>query len=237
MILNIYKDSFEYSAQNPSSLIKLGIINCLFFLVFPIFLQLGYVYRINKIAVNGMIEGNDQLADFSDLISMFVDGLKVFLVYIIYLIIPFLILILSLFLAAYSPIALLGIFIALILAIIAYFLALIAIPHMAKCDDNFKSAFDVKELFKILRSISILRFILFYIGLMIINSFIFSIALSVLFFVFSFLGIGMSFLNPYVGGGVFFGGLILSGIIIGFLVTPYLSIFNSRAVGLIYNLR
>ncbi len=230
MILNIYKDSFEYSAQKPSSLIKLGIINCLFFLVFPIFLQLGYVYRINKIAVNGMIEGNDQLADFSDLISMFVDGLKVFLVYIIYLIIPFLIFLLSLFLAAYSPIALLGIFIALILAIIA-------IPHMAKCDDNFKSAFDVKELFKILRSISILRFILFYIGLMIINSFIFSIALSVLFFVFSFLGIGMSFLNPYVGGGVFFGGLILSGIILGFLVTPYLSIFNSRAVGLIYNLR
>lgn len=53
MILDIYKDALEYSFQDGKRLVKLGII-CLFnFLVLPIFLELGYSYRVTKVAVKG----------------------------------------------------------------------------------------------------------------------------------------------------------------------------------------
>ncbi len=236
MILDIYKDSFEYSAQDGISLLKLGIINILNFLIIPIFLQMGYSYRINKIAVNGMINGNDQLADYSDLVSMFVDGLKVCGVYIVYLIIPFLIGLLAI-LTGNITISIIGIIIAFILGIITYLMAVIAIPHMAASDDNFKAALDYKEIIEIIKSISVLRFIAFYLGLIIIVVCITSIVYMIIGFLLSVLGLGLTLANPIIGLGFFDVGLILSGLFLSLLVTPYLTIFQSRAIGLIYNLR
>ena len=47
MILDIYKDAFEYSAKDWKTLIILGIL-CLFsFLLIPAFLITGYNYRVN----------------------------------------------------------------------------------------------------------------------------------------------------------------------------------------------
>ncbi len=236
MILDIYKDSFEYSAQDGISLLKLGIINILNFLIIPIFLQMGYSYRINKIAVNGMINGNDQLADFSDLIPMFVDGLKVCGVYIVYLIIPILIGFLAI-LTGDIAISIIGLIIALILGIIAYLMAIIAIPHMAASDDNFKAALDYKKIIEIIKSISVLRFIAFYLGLIIIVVCIVSIVYMIIGILLSVLGLGLTLANPIIGLGFFDIGLILSGLFISLLVTPYLTVFQSRAIGLIYNLR
>ncbi len=236
MILDIYKDSFEYSAQDAISLLKLGVINFLNFLIIPIFLQLGYAYRINKIAVNGMINGEDQLADFSDLVSMFVDGIKVFFINMIYLIIPILIAVLSI-LFVKNVLGLIGIIIAIILGLIGYLMAVIAVPHMAANDDDFKSAFDFKELIGIIKSISVLRYIAFYLGLIIINVCIVSVVYAILSIIFSLLGFGLTYVNPGIGAGVVNLGIIISSLIIAFLVTPYLTVFQSRAVGLIYNLR
>ena len=70
MILDIYKDALEYASIDGESLIKLGVISFLNFLIIPIFLQLEYSYRTCKIAVNGMINGDDKLTNFSDLISI-----------------------------------------------------------------------------------------------------------------------------------------------------------------------
>ena len=42
MILDIYKDAFEYAAQDISTLIKLGVLSFFGFLIIPIFLVLGY---------------------------------------------------------------------------------------------------------------------------------------------------------------------------------------------------
>ena len=82
MILDIYKDAFEYSAKDWKALIVLGVM-CLFsFLIIPAFLIAGYGYRVENIAVHGIINGNDPLPEFDDIFEMFIEGVKVFLVQI-----------------------------------------------------------------------------------------------------------------------------------------------------------
>ena len=52
MILDVYKDAFEYSAQDWTALVKLGVINVLgMFIFLPLFLTSGYNYRVIKIGV------------------------------------------------------------------------------------------------------------------------------------------------------------------------------------------
>ena len=57
MILDIYKDSFEYSAKDLKTLLILGVTYFLTFLVLPLFLVYGYSYRVTKVSVEGMING------------------------------------------------------------------------------------------------------------------------------------------------------------------------------------
>ena len=89
MILDIYKDALEYSAKDWKTLVILGVI-CLFsFLLIPVFLLTGYNYRVINNAVHGIINGRDPLPEFNDLIDMFIDGVKVVIVQILYLLVPF----------------------------------------------------------------------------------------------------------------------------------------------------
>ena len=48
MILDIYKDSFEYASKNVKNLLILGVFYLFGFLVIPMFFILGYNYRIIK---------------------------------------------------------------------------------------------------------------------------------------------------------------------------------------------
>ena len=94
MILDIYKDAFEYSAKDWKALIVLGVM-CLFsFLIIPAFLIAGYGYRVENTAVHGIINGNDPLPEFDDIFEMFIEGVKVFLVQIAYLLVPMILFIL-----------------------------------------------------------------------------------------------------------------------------------------------
>ena len=68
MILDIYKDSLEYSAKDLKTLLILGVTYFLSFLLLPIFLIYGYSYRVTKISVEGMINGNDPLPEFDNII-------------------------------------------------------------------------------------------------------------------------------------------------------------------------
>ena len=89
MILDVYKDAFEYSAQDWTALVKLGVINVLgMFIFLPLFLISGYNYRVIKIGVKGMINGEDELPEFDEWVNMFVDGIKVFIVEFAYALIP-----------------------------------------------------------------------------------------------------------------------------------------------------
>ena len=102
MILDIYKDAFEYSAQDWKTLLILGVI-CLFsVLLLPIFLITGYNYRVINNAVHGVINGRDPLPKFDEIVNMFVDGIKVVIVQIAYVIVPVIIFLIFMFGASYA---------------------------------------------------------------------------------------------------------------------------------------
>ena len=69
MILDIYKDSLEYSAKDWKTLVILGIFALFHFLLIPAFLITGYNYRVINTAVHGIINGRDPLPGFDDIIE------------------------------------------------------------------------------------------------------------------------------------------------------------------------
>ncbi|MCQ2737385.1 MAG: DUF4013 domain-containing protein [archaeon] len=244
MTLDSYKDAMEYSAQDGKRLIKLGII-CLFnFLILPIFLQLGYSYRVTKVAVKGMINGDDALPDFSDAISMFIDGLKIFVVKFVYIIVP--IIIFAVFMwagravggSAGGIITGIGVILTVVIGVVAYILSDLAVCHMAAEDEALSTAFDIKSLRAIAKSIGWLRLIGFYIGLLLIMLIITLVVILVLVILFTIFGI---FGSALAGGaglvGVLGVGFIVMFAIFCFIVGPFLSIFEARSIGLVYNLK
>lgn len=244
MILDIYKDAMEYSVQDGKRLIKLGII-CLFnFLILPIFLQLGYSYRVTKVAVKGMINGDDALPDFSDAISMFIDGLKIFVVKFVYIIVP--IIIFAVFMwagravggSAGGIITGIGVILTVVIGVVAYILSDLAVCHMAAEDEALSTAFDIKSLRAIAKSIGWLRLIGFYIGLLLIMLVITLVVILVLVILFTIFGV---FGSALAGGaglvGVLGVGFIVMFAIFCFIVGPFLSIFEARSIGLVYNLK
>ena len=137
VILDIYKDSLEYSAKDLKTLLILGVTYFLSFLFLPIFLIYGYSYRVTKISVEGMINGNDPLPAFDNVIDMFVDGIKVIVVYLIYALIPFIIFLLfamvSSAVGGYGESALMAIgsIITVVAIVFAYLMCMFGVANMA----------------------------------------------------------------------------------------------------------
>ena len=152
MILDIYKDSLEYSAKDWKTLVILGVIALFSFLLLPLFLLSGYNYRVINTAVHGIINGRDPLPDFDDFVGMFVDGVKVVIVQVVYIIVP--IAIFFIFAAIASQLSggfavatmAIGVLIALIIGIIACLMVQMGICHMAYNDGEFSKAFALKEI-------------------------------------------------------------------------------------------
>lgn len=92
MIIDVFTDAFRYTTKDIKPLLKLGVLSFFSFLIIPIFLLEGYSFRVIKIGAQGMINGQDPLPDFKDLFSMFIDGVKIVLIRIVYYIIPVIIL-------------------------------------------------------------------------------------------------------------------------------------------------
>ena len=127
-------------------------------------------------------------------------------------------------------------FIALLLMVILQLFALLAIPHMAANDDSLKSAFALSEINGIMASIGYGRYILTYIGIVLIYIVILMIVTIVLSIIFGLLGIATSFISLNGVGAVNLIGTIIFNFVFFFLVTPYLTMFQNRCIGLIYNL-
>ena len=231
MILDIYKDSFEFSSRKFLNLIILGLLSFLNILIIPLVFFYGYNYRVVKLSTQSMINGDDVPPDFDDFKRMFIEGLKYIVVEFVYLIIPMIIMIASVF---YRNAILL--FIALLLMVILQLFALLAIPHMAANDDSLKSAFALSEINGIMASIGYGRYILTYIGIVLIYIVILMIVTIVLSIIFGLLGIATSFISLNGVGAVNLIGTIIFNFVFFFLVTPYLTMFRNRCIGLIYNL-
>lgn len=233
MILDIYKDSFEYASKKVPNLLLLGVLSFLNFLIIPFIFFMGYNYRVVKQSAESMINVDDVPPEFSNLSGMFVDGLKYFVVQLVYLIIPIIILVFSLYNDFNAILFVVGLILLLICSLFAY----LAIPHMASNYDSLSSAFSIFELNEIMSSIGYGRYILTYIGIALISVAVVFVVLAILIIVFGILGVATVFALSSGESAVSFISTIVINVILSFIVLPYLSLFQSRCVGLIYNLR
>lgn len=231
MILDIYKDSFEFASRKISALLILGVLSFFNILIIPMVFFYGYNYRVVKLSTQSMINGEDVPPEFNDLKGMFIDGLKYIVVYFVYLIIPAMILVFSIYMGS----ALLFI-IGFVLSIIASLFAYLAIAHMAENDDSLKSAFAFSDLFKIMSSIGFVKYIATYIGAMLISIVIVVVVAVLLSIIFGIFGIATSSVNSGLDA-VNIAGTIIFNFVLFFIVSPYISLFQNRCQGLIYNLR
>lgn len=242
MILDIYKDALEYSAKDWKTLVILGVI-CLFsFLLLPAFLITGYNYRVINNAVHGIINGRDPLPKFDDLIEMFIDGVKVVIVQIAYLIVPAIIFFVFAIIAGQvtgvgsSAIMLIGCLITLVVGVAACLMSQMGLCHMAYNDGAFSKAFDIKEIKGVIDDIGWFECIATYIGLIIITVVISVVVTAIIGILFTIFGISGAVLgaNP---SGVFVLGALVNSAVAMFIVGPYLSIFNARSIGLLYTMQ
>ncbi|WP_405265775.1 DUF4013 domain-containing protein [Methanobrevibacter sp.] len=242
MILDIYKDALEYSAKDWKTLVILGVI-CLFtLLLLPAFLITGYNYRVINTAVHGVINGRDPLPDFEDLISMFVDGVKVVIVQILYLLLPIIIFFVFAVVAgqangvAASAIMIIGCIITFVAFVVAELMIQMGICHMAYNDGAFSKAFAISEIKEVIDEIGWFECIATLLGLIIITLVIFSVVSIIIGIIFTVFGVSTAVLgiNP---SAIFILGGIINSLITMFLVGPYLSIFNSRSIGLLYTMQ
>jgi hypothetical protein len=242
MILDIYKDALEYSAKDWKTLVILGVI-CLFsFLFLPAFLITGFNYRVINTAVHGIINGRDPLPGFDDPIDMFIDGVKVVIVQVIYLLVPMIIFLVFALIAGHiSGIAsgvliFIGCLITLVVGVAACLMSQMGICHMAYNDGAFSKAFALSEIKEVIDEIGWFECILTYIGLIIIVFVISVVVTTLIGIIFALFGVSGAFLGVDPSGILLLGTFINSTIAM-FIVGPYLSIFASRSMGLLYTMQ
>ncbi|SDA43749.1 DUF4013 domain-containing protein [Methanobrevibacter millerae] len=242
MILDIYKDSLEYSAKDWKTLVILGVI-CLFSVfLLPVFLITGYNYRVINTAVHGVINGKDPLPEFDNIIEMFVDGIKVFVVQVAYMLVPVIIFFIFAAIAsnvnktASIALMIIGCIITFAVGIAACLMSQMGICHMAYNDGSFSKAFALTEIKEAIDDIGWFNCIITYLGLIIITVVIAFVVTSIIYIIFGVFGISSLALGVDPTGIILVGALI-NALITMFIVGPYLSIFNSRSIGLLYSMQ
>lgn len=242
MILDIYKDALEYSAKDWKTLVVLGVVALFSFLLLPAFIITGYNYRVINNAVHGIINGRDPLPEFDDIIDMFIDGVKVVIVQIAYLVMPVIIFIIFAVIAgnltgvASSAVMIIGCLITLVVGVVACLMSQMGLCHMAYNDGAFTKAFDFREIKEVIDEIGWFECIATYIGLIIITLVIAVVVTTLIGLVFTVFGISGAALGANPGGILAFG-VFINWLITMFLVGPYLSLFNARSIGLLYTMQ
>jgi len=220
----IISDSVKYPISDWKKFLALGALFLLSFLLIPVFLAYGYYLRVLKATIAGF----DELPEFDEWGEMFIDGVKVFVVTIAYMIIPLIIIFAGFFTYGPTltnvPLQAGGIMIVgFILAIIFGLLLAIAIAHVAFNDSQVGAAFRISEILKVIADIGWTDYIIWYIAVIIVGGIIGFIAALVIGLISGLMGL----IAPLVGSAV---GYILSAL----FVQPYLNLFYYRALGLRY---
>jgi hypothetical protein len=200
----------------------LGILTIISILVIPAFLVMGYFFRILKSSIAGF----DELPDFDEWGEMFIDGLKMFVVQFVYLLIPLIVIFIGMLasLASISvtdagtmtnPVLFVGlmggtVIIGMILAILFELVGSIAVANMALNNSEFGAAFRFSEILEKISLIGWGKYLVWYI-VMIVISLIGGFIASILNVI------------PFIG------------MIIALLVVyPYLTMFSARSLALLF---
>ncbi|AEG19091.1 hypothetical protein MSWAN_2083 [Methanobacterium paludis] len=217
----ISSNALKYSLSNFKKVLILGILTITSFLIIPGFLVLGYLFKILKESLNGF----DNLPEFNEWSKMFIDGLKVFFVILVYSIIPAALIgvgmrnsILPLIntqgtgpliqstlsFGILSGLTIIGI----LLGILVSFVIAVALANMA-CQNKLDAAFRFGEIFKRIGKIGWVDYIIWYIVMILVAIIVYSISSTLI---------------------LIFIGIIL----VPLIITPYFAMFYARSAALIY---
>ncbi|KAF5089252.1 DUF4013 domain-containing protein [Methanobacterium aggregans] len=217
-ISDIISDSIKYPSSNWGKVLILGVICIASILIVPIFLVYGYVFRIIKATLAGM----DELPEFDEIGEMFVDGLKILVVGIVYAIPVWIIAtIIGLITGtgmgttttSLDPTmmwAVLGSSIVfIIVALIVGLVEIMAIVNMAYYNGELGAAFRFSEILDRIAQIGWGKYIATYIVIAVIGFIAFLIGWLTM--------------------------LILIGfILLPLIIVPYITMFSSRAIALLF---
>ncbi len=227
---DVISDSLKYPSSDWKKVIILGLLFMISFLIVPLFLAYGYVFRVIKASLAGV----EELPDFEEWGEMLVEGIKLFLVYIIYLLPAIIIILYSVItfaLAMYSfsylnPTAamnptiiyslmggsfLFGIGFSIIYSLIVYPIMAVGIGNMAFYDGELGSAFRLGEILSTISSIGWVDLIIWY------------VAVALVILAIGFVGSLLSVIP------------ILGWLALTLLVYPYLFLFFGRSIAWLYS--
>ncbi|WP_413825037.1 MULTISPECIES: DUF4013 domain-containing protein [unclassified Methanobrevibacter] len=222
-----YQQINHIFAQIPTTNLYESIILGIVMILLGI-LATGYDYRVIKEAINK----NNFLPKFNNFLLMFIEGLKITVVEIAYDILPIILLVTGFYIMTYG-----GIFltigsilscVGIICAILMVLIQIMAINHMIANDGKITFAFKVKDILNIINSISWIR----YIGalfMLVIICVIIGIAASM---IISFIMLGVMMISSQV-----ILTSLVTLVIMGLFITPFLSLFCDRTLGSLYNER
>lgn len=203
-------DSLNFARKMFDNIGKLLIIIILNIIPIVNFIIIGYAARIIKDSPS--IKETPKLENYG---SLWVQGLKILIVISIYMIIPLIIIIISNIYRFMTPWItwhtfmirgeeILFLILGVVLAFISLIFSLIGVINMIK-NDQFKKAFDLKEILTIIKGIGWSKYIMW---------------LIIMFIIALFIG-GLSSI-PYIGW------------LISLVISPIYLIFLSRSAALIY---
>ena len=152
-------DSAQFPIKNWVKMIIFGII-----LIIPIvnFIGMGYYLRIIKSTLSGL----DELPNFDGIVKLFIDGVKLLLVCIIYTIMPLIFYTLS-FAFPGPEFLILAVISAIIISIFAY----IGVANMAYHDSEIEAALRYREILGRITAIGWGKYMLWWIVMMLIITF------------------------------------------------------------------
>jgi hypothetical protein len=207
-------------SQLPSGNIYMAIGILIVGFIVTLFIM-GYQYDVVKFSINK----KEDLPGFTNILGMFINGIKYFIVTLAYALPALIVMFLGIVLIGNSSILPVVIVIAGLLSIIAFFLLIMALNNMV-AHGSLKKAFDFGE---IMGNISNLGWVK-YIGTVLFTMIVFAIINVAV-------GVILSFLTALFAAAINNQAMIVSifiTVIEGLFVSSYCSVFYNRVCGSIY---
>jgi hypothetical protein len=229
---DVISDSLRYPTSSWSKVVILGVLFLFSFFIIPLFLGLGYIFRVIKSSLTGL----DELPIFDSWTEMMTDGFKLFLVYLIYTF-PAIIISIFSYISLWSALKslidithangvvltpnmlfsvlggsiLVGLIIIGIYILIVYPIMAVAIGNMAYYDGELQAAFRLDEIFSIISQIGWVDLIIWYIVVVMV-------------------GIALGFI-----GSILAIIPILGWVALIFFIYPFIYLFYTRAIAWLYS--
>jgi hypothetical protein len=205
-IIENISDSLKYPTKDWVKIIVLGIL-----LIIPIvnFIGLGYYLRILKSSLAGL----DELPNFYDVGELFIDGIKVLVVSLIYAVVPLIFCALSLgFGFLTTEISWIFLILSIIFTIIISIFVYMGLANMAYNNSQIGAALHYREILDLISAIGWGNYILWWIVLMLIITI-------------------AGFIVGIVGGILLY---FVLGIVVCLVGYSYLVVFQARSIALIF---